>query len=436
MLTADLIRPRLARKGGKIWTRPLSTTDPTYTEMAGQIIAIFRQHVGRTRGELRQALADYEGDSLNYPIIRGLAKTVADYSQFASEPPVDPATIRQRLFALAGERGPVVTRPDLLHHTTRSRLLAQVAAEFDLSPDALLAAMYADLDEAQVLQAVWPEATAENLIRQYNLELARGLLYWATEMRITVRGNYKDLFKYVKLFKLMHTIRPASGGGYHLTLDGPISPFVQATTRYGRQFARFLPALLLCDGWRMEADVLLPPPPGTTHSDQPPPPLRYTLDPRSGLRSHYTASGPFDSKLEEDFAAEFERKYGRAKRRWTLAREDEIVPVGDTVMIPDFSFTHVRDGRRALLEIAGFWHPDYIRRKVDKLRRAGRRDLIVLVYEGVNCSRQTWAEVPGEVLYFKNKPVLKDVLAAVERCAVPPAATHWREAPPGRERPG
>jgi hypothetical protein len=27
--------------------------------------------------------------------------------------------------------------------------------------------------------------------------------------------------------------------------------------------------------------------------------------------------------------------------------------------------------------------------------------------------------VPGEVLLFKTKPVLKDVLAVVERCAVP-----------------
>ena len=97
-------------------------------------------------------------------------------------------------------------------------------------------------------------------------------------------------------------------------------------------------------------------------------------------------------------------------------------------MIPDFSFTHVKDGRRALLEIAGFWHPDYLRRKAWKLREAGRRDLILLAYEGANCATETlrqaqgkrWANVPGEVLLFKNKPVLKDVLAAVERCAVPP----------------
>jgi predicted nuclease of restriction endonuclease-like RecB superfamily len=87
------------------------------------------------------------------------------------------------------------------------------------------------------------------------------------------------------------------------------------------------------------------------------------------------------------------------------------------VMIPDFAFTHKQDGRRALVEIVGFWHPEYLRRKVEKVRAAGRSDLILLVYEGVNLSAERLRDVPGEVLYFANKPVLKDVLAAVERAA-------------------
>ena len=206
-------------------------------------------------------------------------------------------------------------------------------------------------------------------------------------------------------------------GGYEITLDGPISPFVQATTRYGRQMAKFLPALLLCRNWKMEADIHIPSPPGMRDTQKGP--LLYRLDRRSGLRSHYQASGPFDSKVEEDFAAEFEAKYSQAKRQWELRREDEVIPLGDTVMIPDFSFTHVKDGRRALLEIVGFWHPNYLRRKVEKLRQAGRKDLIVLVYEGVKCSQED-LEIPGEVLFFKKKPVLKKVLEAVERCAASP----------------
>jgi predicted nuclease of restriction endonuclease-like RecB superfamily len=108
-------------------------------------------------------------------------------------------------------------------------------------------------------------------------------------------------------------------------------------------------------------------------------------------------------------------------RVWELAREDELILVGDTVMIPDFSFTHRKTGRRALLEIVGFWHPEYLRRKLAKVRQAARRDLILLVYESVNLAEGVFEAVAaGEVLTFSRKPVLKDVLAAVERAAVLP----------------
>ncbi|MCL4300172.1 MAG: hypothetical protein KJ077_30850 [Anaerolineae bacterium] len=41
-------------------------------------------------------------------------------------------------------------------------------------------------------------------------------------------------------------------------------------------------------------------------------PHRYILDHRTELRTHFKASGLFDSQLEADFAAEFEEKYGGA----------------------------------------------------------------------------------------------------------------------------
>ncbi len=423
MLTADLIRPRLGWGAGKVWTRPLGARDERYLKIATDLTSLHRDHVGRKRGELEEALSDYEGESLDYPIIRGLAKTLADGCRFASEPPIEPETLRERLFLRAAEGGPVVTRPDLLHRTTRDEIIAEAAAKLGLSTQTVEEALYADLSEEQVLQEV-PQVSPHELIERYNLELARGLLYWASEMRIFVGDGYKDVFKFIKLFKLMHTIReardihsePGPIGGYEITLDGPISPFVQATIRYGRQMAKFLPALLLCRNWKMEADIHIPSPPGIRDAQKGP--LLYRLDPRSGLRSHYQASGPFDSKLEEDFAAEFEAKYRQARCQWELRREDEVISLGDTVMIPDFSFTHVKDGRRALLEIVGFWHPNYLKRKVEKLRQAGRGDLIVLIYEGVKCSQEDLAEVSGEVLFFKKKPVLKKVLEAVERCAV------------------
>ena len=239
--------------------------------------------------------------------------------------------------------------------------------------------------------------------------MARGLLYWAKEVQLHAADGYKNLFKYIKLFGLMHTIYPAETG-YNITLHGPISPFVKSTIRYGLQFARFMPALLLCDSWRMEAQVR---PPGADQF------LNYVLDDQTVLRTYFKGSSGFDSQLEASFAAEFEAKFTRTERVWELAYEDEIIPLADTVMIPDFSLTHGKDGRRALIEIVGFWHPDYLRRKLEKVQQAGRSNLILLVYESANVAEGMFEAVAaGEVLTFKKKPVLKDVLAAVERCAV------------------
>ena len=155
----------------------------------------------------------------------------------------------------------------------------------------------------------------------------------------------------------------------------------------------------------------------TTHPPKFNQKLRYTLDHTAALTSHFKGSGKFDSRVEADFAAEFHAKFGDERGQWWLSREDEVILLGDTVMIPDFALTHKKDGRRAVIEIMGFWHPTYLRRKLEKVRAANRADLLLLVYEGVNLTTEKLRDVPAEVLYFKNKPVLKDVMAAVERIA-------------------
>jgi predicted nuclease of restriction endonuclease-like RecB superfamily len=408
MLKAELIRPRILIRGNQVEPR-LLPAGYHWLQVAGELIALVQRYVGRRRGDLDEALREYEGDSLEYPIIRGLAAVLTNRAVFDNQPPVPPADLRQKLFV----QGPVTARGDLFQLKERPHIIQEVAAGFQLSPAQVEAALFADLAEEQILQGLGDPLTPRQLIERYNLEIARGLLYWAREVQIHVADSYRDVFRYVKLMGLMHTIAPAAPG-YDITLHGPLSPFVKSTIRYGLHFARFMPALLLCSAWRMVAQVR---PPGARQF------LRYVLDDQTPLRTHFQASPRFASQLEANFAADFEAKYNQAERAWQLAYEDELIPVGDTVMIPDFSFTHHKDGRRALLEIVGFWHPHYLRRKLEKIRQAERRDLIVLVYESANVAegvviKEAFAEVSaGEVLTFKNKPVLKEVLAAVERCA-------------------
>jgi predicted nuclease of restriction endonuclease-like RecB superfamily len=315
-----------------------------------------------------------------------------------------PAQVRSALFA----RGPAFAIPDLLHPRTRDDLLTEAANELGLAVEQVEALLYADRHCHYLLTEGGPSWTPTDLITRYNLELSRAALYWSDGLQVTIHDTFKDFWRYLKLFKLMFWATP-NEGGYRIEVDGPLSPFVSATTRYGRQLAAFLPALLLCQRWQMQATVRPP------HFDQR---LVYRLDDTAPLTTHFRRSGAFDSRLESDFAAEFETKFGDERGQWQLTREDELLLLGDTVMIPDFAFTHKRDGRRALVEIVGYWHPEYLRRKVAKVRAAQRSDLILLVYEGVNLAKEKLQGVPGEVLYFQNKPVLKEVMAAVERAAI------------------
>jgi uncharacterized protein len=405
MLTAELVRPRLHHRGGELRVQLLNTTDRHWQRTATELIALFQQQVGCSLGTWEEALTRYEGDRIDYVVVRGLAKVLADAATFvACETPVLPAQVRAALFA----RGPAFAVHDLLHPRTRNDLLAEAANELGLRPEQVETLLYADRRCSYVLADAGPYWTPTDLIMRYNLELSRAALYWSDGLQVTIHDTYKDFWRYLKLFKLMFWATPTAGG-YQIDVDGPLSPFVSATTRYGRQLAAFLPALLLCQRWQMEATVRLP---QFEHG------LVYRLDDTAPLTTHFRRSGTFDSRLEADFAAEFEAKFGDRRGQWQLTREDEVLVLGDTVMIPDFALTHKRDGRRALVEIVGFWHPEYLRRKVAKVRAAQRRDLILLVYEGVNLAKEKLQDVPGEVLYFQNKPVLKDVMSAVERAAV------------------
>ena len=117
----------------------------------------------------------------------------------------------------------------------------------------------------------------------------------------------------------------------------------------------------------------------------------------------------YDSLLEQTFAQRFEQ----AQTDWKLERETEIIDLKETVMIPDFAFRHP-DGRSALLEIVGFWRPEYLRRKLEKLRRAQREDLIVAVSRDLNVSEEDFAGLPGGIFFFKSRIQPKEVIAQLD----------------------
>ena len=233
MLRADLIRPRLTIRGETIRPKQLAASYH-YLTIAQELTALYGHYVGQSRGALEGAIRAYEGDSLDYPIIRGLAAVIEGSCTFGNNPPIDPVKLRTAIF----QQGPVTGKQDLFNQATRGAVMREAAMQYGLTTDQLEAALFADLAEEQILLDCGDPLPPADLIARYNLEVARGLLYWAREVRIVIQDTYKDVFKYIKLFKLMHTIQQAEAGGYHITLHGPISPFVKSTIRYGLQFCQ------------------------------------------------------------------------------------------------------------------------------------------------------------------------------------------------------
>lgn len=404
MLTADLVRPRLRLRASELSIDMIDMHDSHWLQTATDLLTLLQGHLGQSQADWSSVLETYLGERVDYIVVRGLAKVLTDAATFMPlETPLPPVRLRERLFSY----GPVLTRPQLFHPQARYEVVQSVADELGITSQQVETTLFADRPATYILSDAGPQWTPTTLLTRYNLELARGVLYWASHVRINVHSGYKDLWKYLKLFKLMFWVQ-SQQDGYLIDLDGPISPFVQATTRYGRQFAAFLPALLLCEQWRMVAAVH-PPHMGVTAA--------YRLDHTSSLQTHFKQSGLFDSRLEADFAHEFEEKFGGKRGQWQLSREDEVLTLGETVMIPDFALTHKRTGHRILIELVGFWHPDYLRRKVEKVRAANCAHLLLLVYKGLNLSEDAFQDAASEVIFFQNKPVLKEVMETVEAMA-------------------
>ena len=278
--------------------------------------------------------------------------------------------------------------------------------------------LYADRPSERVL-AKAPRWDGRRFLARYNLELARGVLYDAERVVLTARGGWRDVFRSVKLARLMYRLERGEGRTYRLELTGPAAAFVGRTQRYGRRFARALPALARAPGWSVEADLVRD---GRR--------LLYRLDGRAPLGPRRRGRPGYDSAWERSLAGEFEAKVGAERAGWSLRREATPVAVGGELFLPDFTLVH-DDGREALVEIVGFWTPDYLETKLRKVRAAGLEHLVLVVYRGlavggggeapgtstVREPPATYDALPGAVLWFTNKPRIRLVLEAAERVA-------------------
>ncbi|HEY9805775.1 MAG TPA: DUF790 family protein, partial [Candidatus Obscuribacterales bacterium] len=68
-----------------------------------------------------------------------------------------------------------------------------------------------------------------------------------------------------------------------------------------------------------------------------------------------------------------------------------------------------------LLEIVGYWRPEYLRKKFSQVRQSGCDNLILAISERLNLEKAgvKVQETPAKVIWFKDKLAPKAVLAAI-----------------------
>ncbi|WP_295813900.1 DUF790 family protein [uncultured Deinococcus sp.] len=392
---AGLVEPRRLRPT----TGNLGTAD--------MLIQTFEAHIGKRRHELDEELRTLEAGRQDFRVMRGLAHLLANRGTFEAGGHVEPGHVRARVFALAQDHVPS------RRHT--AHLLEQAAralsTDTPVSPAEVAAALYADLPDQQTLVAL-DAPTPLELIQLYDLSQAQGMLYRAYSLVITARRNepsrYKQLLKYLKFFGLMVTVEGDADVGFTLTLDGPTSLF-GSTTRYGLALAKFLPALLHVTKWDLSAAVK--PRRDLAWVDPKDDEWSFQLTSEDGYVSHYPEPRDHDSALESGFV----ERFAKLDTGWVLEREVDLVPVPGGVILPDFRL--VREGRSVLVEIVGYWRPEYLRKKFDLLRRSGRTDVIVCVSERLNLEKAGVdpSDFGDRVVWFKGVLNPRDVLAVADR---------------------
>ena len=375
--------------------------------LACEQIDCFQSYIGKTQGKLNEKLRELEGDNPDYRVKRGLAQLLKNhFAKFEIVSPLLPAKLREKVFTFAGKYPNVPENKN----DTLSAIAFNLTEELkrEVLPSEIEQGLYADLQENRILTE-FEAPQPETLIHRYNLSQVQGIFYRASQITIHAHrnqpGEYKQLFRYLKLFELMVYVEGEADTGFTITIDGPTSLF-KANTRYGLALAKMIPALLHVRKWSLEAKLQMKD--NYTNKIKT---SHFHLDDNCDLVSHYGINTTYDSLLEESFA----KSWQKLDTPWRLEREVDLLPLPGSVMIPDFRLVHP-DGRDFLLEIVGYWSPQYLQKKFYQTQKVERDNLILAISERLNLAKAgvDFKNLPNKIIWFKQKLSAKDVLNIID----------------------
>lgn len=394
---------RVTSRKGELRPRFVDPEDPGALELAAGVVAMVRAAVdrGARLGELLDELDEAAAAEDDPPLWRGLAHLATAGADADAQPPLEPEPLRAELFRAAAAAG----HPGSTDRPDARAFVAGWAAERGLAEADVWASLYADLPSEAVLRSA-DAPTPEALLHRYNLATVQGVLRSAVELRICLTRpsppRMRQLFRWMKFHQLLHRAR-RDGPDLHLVVDGPVSLF-QASARYGRSLARFVPALVLHpEPWTLEATVEWTR--ARTHRT-----LRISSE--DGLVSHLPDDGAWRPKAVEQLAR---RLADGDVRGWASADGESPVAVGGEVWFPDFRLTG--DGRHADVVCLGHWRPDRLAAALQLLDQQGPANVVVVASRKSGVGKGAALPEHPRVVAYADVVPLPALRAAVEQFA-------------------
>lgn len=362
---------------------------PQEHELAERVIGLYIP--GKTRGEIDADVSAVETHS-TFRQMRGFSELMRRRTHFKSNVTVDPRMVRQTLL-----QGGVVTGTE-----ERTLRIEAAARELGVSAQELEAAFWADREEFQTAVQVDGISPAQ-LVQQYNLSLTQTLLFDALSLEISATGNLQEIFRTIKFLGLMYEILPQEGeGGYVIRVTGPVALF-RKTKKYGTALARLFPVILRAPSWSMKAQV------ETQVAGEPRIYIFELSDSKRNLFPERTEpAGAFDSTIEEDF----QHRFSALRKDWVVRREPTVLKAGPWALIPDFSIE--RRDRACLIEIVGFWTPEYLKKKIEKIH-ALKEEILLLVNKDLQCTVKDFQKENVDVVLYDKKIPMKPILERIKK---------------------
>ena len=374
------VLPRWLRERDEVWLR----------ELAAEAAAA----AGRAAGEVdEQAVSVVAPRARAHGVGRRVVEAVWMVERRRWTTRVDsvvaPERIRRVVFDLAAERSP-------------TEALAMASAELGIPEDGLREKLFADRQHLRKLVPPTEPPSAGQLAARYNLALVQSFLVRSVELEAVVREHARRVVGYAKLRGLMVVCSENAAGALMLRLSGPLALF-HDTLKYGRALASWFPALVSTNGWWLSSRVLL-------RGEK----LRLDLDGAAPVSRTHALPRAFDSKLE----ARLDRDLRRLISPWRIERESSVIRVGEQLFFPDFAL--VSEGARVLVEVVGFWTPEYLAAKsrmLDAVRTrengAANQDRVPLMMCVDRRHGRGTFEVRRDVLFFDRHI---DAAALVAAC--------------------